>query len=226
MSDWCIYSNMVQVYLRQIEKNHNVIIQENVEVLLCPCTIQIPPDIIGCGKYPSWCIILRCRMKECKAKKIWNVCIKCINVVTANKKMYGNPELKRHNELHLAFQDRIHTAETAVTHSTSVHNGTTAVSTLLSLDLVHTRLAKNLEYYAFLQKGRAMNYLVNKQFHEDNVKPEIISNNDAELHTLIAYVSLSQSKNENAKFAQLINLIDKQHKLDVQQLIDERNYYK
>lgn len=221
-------SDKVHDYLRKIELRHDVTITDTVPALFCSCDTDVPPDIIGCGKYPSWCLILRCRLKDCLKKKKWNVCVKCINVIGLRKKMYGNPELRRHNELHEAFQ-RADATVTGVNVASLVTNNDESITPagqLLTLDSVHSSLVDNLEYYVALQKGKAMNYLVGKQFHEQNMNQEVISDIDAQLHTLIAYVSLSQTKRENAMFAQLIKLIDKQHKLKVQQLIDDRNIYR
>lgn len=70
-----------------------------------------------------------------------------------------------------------------------------------------------------------MQYLIRKQFQSKNISDDLITSTDAQLHTLIAYVSLSQSKQENSKFAQLFNLIDTKRRTAIQDILKERNYY-
>ena len=53
-----------------------------------------------------------------------------------------------------------------------------------------------------------------------------ISPVDARLHTLIAAVTLSQTKNENKKFAMMLQLIDRNHKMKLKNIQKERDYYR
>lgn len=71
-----------------------------------------------------------------------------------------------------------------------------------------------------------MKYVVRKQFQAHNVQKHNISDLDAQLHTLIAYVSLSQTKLENEKFATLLQLINDKNNMKLQTIINERNYYR
>lgn len=217
-------------YVKQIEKDYCVEIQTNVSALLCKCNSKIPPDVLACGIYPEWCINLRCRGVDCKMKKKWSVCIRCINVIGLKKKMYGRHELTHHQRLHEAMVSNI--ANTITTpigegpNSVVIDHVASPVSIACPNENYNETLAKHSEFYKALQKGLAMHYLVKKQFQSHNMEEAIITDVDAELHTLIAIVSLSQSKLENQKFAQLLRLIDVQNRKAMQEMLDEKNYYR
>lgn len=106
------------------------------------------------------------------------------------------------------------------------NNTTTTTMAEIPFSSVHGSLMLHLDYYKALSNGSAMKYVVTKQFQSHNVNQECVTDLDAMLHTLIAYVSLSHSKLENEKFAQLLKLINIKNNLKVQTLIDERNFYR
>jgi hypothetical protein len=194
-----------------------------MSALLCSCNSETPPNMERCGKYPAWCLIFKCRSRQCKGKKKWSVCIRCINVISPNEKMYWNPQLSLHNELHRLVHQQ---TASSTTNRNEASASSAEENQLLHLESIHAGLMANVEYYRAFEQGNAMQYLVARQFQPHNLRIHVISETDAQLHTLIAYVSLSQSKQENAKFAWLLKLIDTNNKSTVQELINERNFYR
>ena len=97
-------SSKVMNYIMSIEDLFNTKIHHNPPELWCSCQQETPPDWSGCGKYPDWCLILKCRAKSCKGKKPWKVCIRCINSANVNKnRMYRPDQTRKHNEWHEAL---------------------------------------------------------------------------------------------------------------------------
>jgi hypothetical protein len=153
----------------------------------------------------------------------------CINVITGNKKMYQPKQVRQHNEWHENI--RIIQRETMAEERAGIPSTERSGTPLLAKHSIRnvmpgSVLLNHLDYYNAFAKGQGMSYLVRRQFHSNNKGDQKISIQDAQLHTLIAFVSLGQSKNENARFARLIQLIDIQNKQDMQELIEERNYYR
>jgi hypothetical protein len=216
-----------------IEEKYGMKIEQNDEALLCTCGNEVPPEVIPCGSYPEWCIILRCRSEECKKKKKWSVCIQCINVMAQGKKMYNRPQVQQHHSIHEALERR-RTQDLSnpngIGPQTSSHPYIPPAPSRqiedIAFECVSSKLVEHLQYYRALTKGKAMHYVVTKQYQAHNVNPDVISDLDAQLHTLIAYVSLSQTKLENEKFAQLLKLIDIKNNRNMQTVINERNFYR
>lgn len=241
----------MEPYIKEIATNYNIRINNNVTSLLCRCDYQSPPEQQQCGKFPSWCLGLRCRGEKCRHKKKWYVCILCINITSKNKKMYRPQQLILHNQLHetvlMASAKKLSKAShenynvDGIALQENARNRSSDLDVLItwpadvirpSPDLfnnhaiVNPSLEKHIDYYRALEKGEAMTYVVNKQFALDNNISSSISKLSATLHTLIASVSFSQSKSESSVFAQLLFLINENNNIMMQELISERNYYR
>lgn len=224
-------------YVGTVESLFQVRLYNNLDFLKCTCRIsKVPPEMDVCGAFPRWCLHLKCRERLCFDKKKWMVCVLCLNVDGTNKRMYNSRHTFAHNS-------RYHATDTALVH----HSATVASrisgspppklpsptvspvvasmtnSQVLKLNPV---IHKFIDFFKALQKEEAMKFVVNKQFCMQGNISTSISPVDARLHTLIAAVTLSQTKNENKKFAMMLQLIDRNHKMKLKNIQKERDYYR
>lgn len=217
-------------YFAKIEKQYGYKIKNNFYSLLCRCGIQEPPFMFPCGTFPSWCIKIRCRSELCRKKKKWAVCLRCINDEHGTKKMYSQTDILRHDADHHGLNE---ISNPLFVPNSIINEPMTSqsMSSLKTADYCekwndqyknNDTISKHCNYYHALDKGDAMHYLVTQQFNDNKKATEGIDPIDAEMHTLIAFVGMSQSKLENTQFAKLLRLIDTKHKRDMQLLIDSR----
>jgi hypothetical protein len=156
----------------------------------------------------------------------------CINAVGQNRKMYAPHELRNHNAYHEMMSARVASVTATTKNNTlPVTEANMEIPGAPSVDVIkqlvqNDLLIKHYEYYKALKLGSAMCYLVTRQFQAENYNEGKISPMSAELHTLIGFISQSQSKLENAKFARLLKLIDTQNKEKLQIQINQRNYFR
>lgn len=171
----------------------------------CTCNDGSTPEVLPLGSYPDWCLHIKCRQPQCKSKKNWSVRMLCINNVGKGKRMYSPSDRRKHNEYHQKVKATIRNHQ-AVIISDVLPKIIKPVLELPSItqitDMVqNVSLQQNMDYYCALKRGDAMSFLMKKQFQSDNIQNAKISDADSEFHTLIAFLSQSQSKLENTKFA-------------------------
>jgi hypothetical protein len=87
-------------YIASLQDNYRIKICRNVQVLLCRCDTEIPPELITCGTFPKWCVQLKCPSPECQNRRKWSVCLQCINVIGKKKKMRTKAEIVNHSRIH------------------------------------------------------------------------------------------------------------------------------
>ena len=78
------------------------------------------------------------------------------------------------------------------------------------------------EYYMHLQEGSAMRFLVNQQVFRTE-DPSAITDEDGELHLLLASVSYELSKNKNEQLGRIFELIGVQTQIMLRRLSEERD---
>jgi hypothetical protein len=153
--------------------------------------------------------------------------------VGTKKKMHTKAQLLEHNRWH-ERSDSLQTQSSRLPDNTGQHtvtrksksgNTLTKPSFLSAWDIRHSTECAILthgKYYNALNCGNALEYLVAQQFHDNKIQLDNVDPLDAELHTLIAFVGMQQSKQDNQQFAKLLKLIDQKHKRTVQALIDDK----
>lgn len=141
--------------------------------------------------------------------------------------MYRQQQLVNHNQLHASVirnSDNNACMDNNINMNVSATN--TAMTNIKAQFILNSYFEKNIDYYRSHEKGSTFAYVVNKQFSlEKNISSSVLLV-DPKLHTLIASVSYSQTKNESKQFAKLIYLVDTNNKTKQQHLIVERNYHR
>jgi hypothetical protein len=228
-------------YIRKIETMFHTRIYDDPKCLFCLCTSTEPPELTNCGTYPDWCLHLRCRAVTCRGKKKWYVCVLCINNHDPMKRMHSTRHTKRHNQIHLALAEQLLHGNGNIEDDSETDNfgnyGMEPEKVVEELTLspsggnndttiVNPHVHKHIEYYQALEKNEAMKFVVNSQFAMQTNITTTISPIDARLHTLIASVTFSQTKNENVEFAKLLQLIKQNNQNKIDELINEREYFR
>lgn len=219
-------------YIESIQDNYRCKIDNNLHALLCRCNEEQPPEMVSCGSFPQWCVYLNCPATCCKKKRKWAVCMMCINVIGKKKKMHTKAEVVLHSKTHdFLSQRNINTIVCGKRERTQVRR-TTPTPIRDNINFVvnwNTTYSGNVyikahgEFYNALVGKNALTYLVSQQFHDNKLELANVNPVDAELHTLIASVAMSQSKQDNRRFAKLLALVDFQHKTAMQKLLDSQN---
>ena len=188
-----------------------------------------------------------------KCDSSWNVCMICLSRgITQQKRLSKNNEVEKHMlTCHKAHERRVVEPKSWQTSFTKLLTGIDEVEVCVSTELEVTpadREAKEAserkllekmqqqennksfgqlpseaqEYFRHLQQGTAMRYLVNRQVfgHSD---PTVITEEDAELHVLIASISYELSNNKNEQLARIFELVGSQTQKLLQRLSDERD---
>ena len=177
--------------------------------LLCiSCSDEDIPLCFLHHEFSGWCLSLSCSNPTCR--RVWYCCFKCQD----SPKMHRRGDLEIHNIIHsIENENEDRRFAAASEHAVSSVNDPVQQAYREELRL-RQYFSHNLcwaDFFVNHRRGLALKSLVAKQF-SDVAEPKDISQEDAELHVLIAAHCHSLTKGERYQFAEILRRISEKYK--------------
>ena len=183
----------VKEYVRMISSRYDV--KPNEENLCCTSCVGVFPVCYVNPRYPNWCLSLVC---GCRRK--WHCCRFC----DSYGKLYKASQLLAHDQLHQVQDDDSSDCDDGACLPTVANHEDYDLKDKLS-----ALFADNqhwVEFFLHHRKGSSLRFLVSQQF-SDCLGEADISDEDAELHMLIATHAHHLTKGEKFQFAEILRRI-------------------
>ena len=200
----------VTQYLDWVKERYSYLCSD--ENLLCrKCTDSIPVCFTS-KRFPRWCLSFACSKQGCGRK--WHTCYRCVD----SARIRRSEDLLRHDELHQPQKNggaaELHDSVT----ETSGNNQQMTEDPLQS----YFPQSEWADFFTHHRDGNALRFLVAKQF-SDSQNPSHITQEDVELHVLIAALCNNLTKGQKLQFAEILSRVYKKDSArDCQVKIDDK----
>ena len=201
-------------FCKLIRGKYDIKADSDVKLLCCSCPNFVPLCFVSMH-YPSWCLSFACGNRSCN--KRWSLCYRC----TKPKRLHRMVDQKKHDvEMHGGVSEldseeldsqelgsqELDSQELDSPVETELEEINADKQLMSKLKTIYPPGSNWAEFFVNNRNGKGKKFLVARQF-ADTVDPDSISDDDADLHMLIAALTHALGKNEKAMFAEILRRV-------------------